>query len=158
MGILYIGFALGPSVASTVLRQSFSKDLTPLFILSASFYGFSLFFISSIVPESLHITDKPPAHNPNIDQQNIEQTPVSTIPSPLRRLVAPLAALRPRRAGAMHKDYTLTIIGAAYLIYLMSLALYPLKYLYAEHGKLSLVCPVRLAQLFLQSFLGMLNT
>jgi hypothetical protein len=117
-----------------VLRQTITKDLTPLFILSSSLYALCLFFVITIVPESLHSTDKPSTHNPNIGQQNTEPTPASSIPAPLRRMVAPLAALRPRRVGAMHKDYTLTIIGVAYLIYLTSLALYPSKYLYATHG------------------------
>ena len=136
MGILYIGFAVGPMVASFVLRQSVKKSLTPLFFLSAGSYILSLLFILLIVPESLHSSDKPPAPTPSDNTENTYPETRSNVAmlGPLRRLVAPLAAFRPRRAGAMRKDYTLTIIAVSYFIYLMSLALYQLKYLYAEHG------------------------
>ena len=141
MGILYIGFAVGPSIASFFLRQSVTKNLTPLFIMSAASYSLSLLFILLIVPESLHSSDKPPSQTSNGDTHDIdaETQPNAAILGPLRRLVAPLAAFRPRRAGATRKDYTLTIIAASYFIYLMSLALYQLKYLYAEHGESILV-------------------
>jgi hypothetical protein len=136
MGILYIGFAVGPMIASFVLRQSVTKVLTPLFFLSAGSYTISLLFILLVVPESLHSSDKPhlPSSSDNTENAHPENGSNLAMLGPLRRLVAPLAAFRPRRAGAMRKDYTLTIIAVSYFIYLMSLALYPLKYLYAEHG------------------------
>jgi hypothetical protein len=134
MGILYIGFAVGPSIASLVLRQTVSKDLTPLFFMSACSYAISLFFILLVVPESLHSADKPPAgQHITSGPEPGQPEPTSALLVPFRRLVGPIAALRPRRVGALHKDYTLTIIAASYFIYLMSLALYQLKYLYAEH-------------------------
>lgn len=136
MGILYIGFAVGPSIASVVLRQTVSKNLTPLFFMSACSYALSLFFILLVVPESLHSADKPRTEQGPAQTSNSEHnTSNSTILAPWRRFVAPVAAFRPRRVGALHKDYTLTIIAVSYFIYLMSLALYQLKYLYAEHGE-----------------------
>jgi hypothetical protein len=136
MGILYIGFATGPSIASFVLRQSVDKNITPLFFMSAGAYLIAFIYILFIVPESLHSNDKPQPHQPTqILETNEAHAPSSTQSSYLRQLFAPLASLRPRRAGAMHKDYTLTIIGVSYFIYLLSLALYQLKYLYAEHGQ-----------------------
>ncbi|CAG8630763.1 5397_t:CDS:1 [Acaulospora colombiana] len=135
MGILYIGFATGPSIASFVLRQTPDKNITPLFFMSAGAYLIAFIYILFIVPESLHSTDKPQANQlTQATQPNEDHTPNSAQASYLRQLVAPLASLRPRRAGAMHKDYTLTIIAVSYFIYLLSLALYQLKYLYAEHG------------------------
>ncbi|PVG01020.1 MFS general substrate transporter [Serendipita vermifera] len=134
MGILYIGFATGPSIASFVLRQTADKNITPLFFMSAGAYLIAFIYILFIVPESLHSTDKPQANQPiQATQPNEDHAPSAAQSSYLRQLVAPLASLRPRRAGAMHKDYTLTIIGVSYFIYLLSLALYQLKYLYAEH-------------------------
>lgn len=135
MGILYIGFAVGPSIASFVLRQSATKNLTPLFIMSAVAYSISLLFILLIAPESLHSSDKPPSESSSNDTHDthVQNDPETAMWRPIRRLIAPLAAFRPRRAGAMRKDYTLTIIALSYFTYLMSLALYQLKYLYAEH-------------------------
>jgi MFS family permease len=136
MGILYIGFAVGPSIASLILGQSTSKDPLPLFVISALSYSICLFFILFVVPESLHPADKPPStQTSTLELSSENPTTLSTLLSPLRRLVSPVAALRPRRAGALHKDYTLTIIAVSYFIYLTSLALYQLKYLYAEHGQ-----------------------
>jgi hypothetical protein len=139
MGILYIGFAVGPMIASFILRQSMTKVLTPLFLLSAGSYTVGLLFILLIVPESLHSSDNPkspvPSSSENAEGAHLEAGSNTAMWGPLRRLVSPLAAFRPRRAGAMRKDYTLTIIAASYFIYLMSLALYQLKYLYAEHGE-----------------------
>ncbi|KAG8824167.1 hypothetical protein FRB91_003948 [Serendipita sp. 411] len=134
LGLLYIGFAVGPTIASFILRQSASKGLTPLFFISSATYLVVLLFILIVLPESLHSSNKPfgqenaPKPSPSRSQLVHEDTQ-----SRFLRLLSPLASLRPRRAGALHKDYTLTIIGVSYFIYLMSLALYQLKYLYAEH-------------------------
>lgn len=133
LGLLYIGFAVGPSVASFILRQTVTKDLTPLFYLSSLFYLLSFLFILVVVPESLQSSDK---QTPSTSDIQIPARPLSPhyAPyAPFLKLLAPLAALRPRRAGAMRKDYTLTIMAVSYFIYLMSLALYQVKYLYAEH-------------------------
>jgi hypothetical protein len=139
MGILYIGLAVGPSIASLILGQTTSKGLTPLNFLpfiSACSYAACLFFVLLVVPESLHPTDKPSGEQTSTLELSSENpTTSSTLLVLLRRLVSPVAALRPRRVGALHKDYTLTIIAVSYFIYLMSLALYQLKYLYVEHGQ-----------------------
>jgi MFS family permease len=139
MGILCIGLAVGPSIASLVLGQTASKDYTPLyriFFISAFSYAICLFFILFVVPESLHPADKPSNEQISALEHSSENpTNSSALLALLRRLISPVAALRPRRVGALHKDYTLTIIAVSYFIYLMSLALYPLKYLYAEHGQ-----------------------
>lgn len=133
MGILYIGFAVGPSIASLVLGQTSSIHLC--FFISAFSYAACLFFILLVVPESLHLAEKPSSEQTGTLERSSENpTTSSTLLALLRRLVSPVAALRPRRVGALHKDYTLTIIAVSYFIYLMSLALYQLKYLYAEHG------------------------
>ncbi|KAG8834571.1 hypothetical protein FRC17_008240 [Serendipita sp. 399] len=134
LGLLYIGFATGPTVASFILRQSVSKGLAPLFFISSASYLVVLLFLLIAVPESLHSSNKPSGHNDTIDSISFQQQPLhQTTRSPILRLFAPLASFRPRRAGALHKDYTLTLIAVSYFIYLMSLALYQLKYLYAEH-------------------------
>jgi hypothetical protein len=70
---------------------------------------------------------------------NVEITP-SPPPSLLcvqtiREVLWAIAVLRPRRAGAMRKDWALTFIGAAYFFYVLSLANFQLKYLYAEQGE-----------------------
>jgi len=143
MGILYIGFAVGPSIASLILGQTISKDPLPLFVISAFSYSVSLFFILFVVPESLHRADKPSsAQTSTLERSSENPATFLTLLSPLRRLVSPVAALRPRRVGALHKDYTLTIIAVSYFIYLMSLALYQLKYLYAEHGQSIFIDPI----------------
>lgn len=56
----------------------------------------------------------------------------------------------------MRKDYALTIIAVAYFLYLMSLALYQLKYLYAEHGTW-FISLVEILLTWLQYSLGTLN-
>ena len=53
----------------------------------------------------------------------------------IRDVYLPITVLRPRRAGAMRKDWALTFIGLSYFFYLLSLANFQLKYLYAEHGE-----------------------
>jgi hypothetical protein len=70
---------------------------------------------------------------------NVETTPPPRAPvlciETIRNVFSPIAVLRPRRAGAMRKDWTMTFIGLAYFFYLLSLANFQLKYLYAEHGE-----------------------
>jgi len=53
----------------------------------------------------------------------------------IREVYLPIAVLRPRRAGAMRKDWALTFIGIAYFSYIVSLANFQIKYLYAEQGE-----------------------
>lgn len=136
MGILYLGFAIGPSIASLVLRQMASQSLAPLFFLSSGAYALALLFILLVVPESLHSGGKPLSAQSAMQESTPQsEASIPYILTPLKRLLAPIAALRPRHAGAMRLDYTLTIIAVSYFIYLTSLALYQLKYLYAEHGR-----------------------
>ena len=70
---------------------------------------------------------------------NVEITPSPRPPllciRTIQKVFSPIAVLRPRRAGAMRKDWALTFIGIAYFFYLLSLANFPVKYLYAEHGE-----------------------
>jgi hypothetical protein len=70
---------------------------------------------------------------------NVEITPPPRAPllciRTIRNVFSPIAVLRPRRAGAMRKDWVLTFIGIAYFFYLLSLANFQLKYLYAEQGE-----------------------
>lgn len=139
LGLIYIGFAVGPTLASFVLRQSISKNLSPLFFISATIYTTFLIYSLLIIPESLihkgeqHVSDNSSPHRERSNQR-VSPSPVKLS----RRILEPLASLRPRRAGTLHKDYTLTVIAVGYFFYLLSLALYQVKYLYAEHGALNL--------------------
>ena len=72
----------------------------------------------------------------NVEINHLPHTPLLGT-NTIREVYWPIAVLRPRRAGAMRKDWTLTFIGVAYFFYALSLANFQLKYLYAEHGE----CP-----------------
>lgn len=70
---------------------------------------------------------------------NVEITPLPHPPllciQTIREIFLSIAVLRPRRAGAMRKDWALTFIGVSYFFYVLSLANFQLKYLYAEQGE-----------------------
>ena len=76
-------------------------------------------------------------HAPVADNVEITPLPHATLLCirSIRQDFSSIAVLRPRRAGAMRKDYALTFIGIAYFFYLLSLANFQLKYLYAERGE-----------------------
>ena len=68
---------------------------------------------------------------------NVEITPPPRTPllCTIRNVFWALVVLRPRRAGAMRKDWALTFIGIAYFFYQLSFANFQFKYLYAEHSE-----------------------
>jgi hypothetical protein len=82
---------------------------------------------------------------------NVEITPPPRAPllciQTIRKVFSPIAVLRPRRAGAMRKDWALTFIGVAYFFYVLSLANFQLKYLYAEQGECACITTVARAEL-----------
>ena len=153
-----MGFALGPDIAAIAIRSQPSRSVTPLFFLSALSYLLNAFYTWAIVPESLPSIagdqccsasftpssyDGPHEGGSGLANalipDNVEITPPPRTPllciKTFRKVFFPITVLRPRRAGAMRKDWTLTFVGIAWFFYALSLANFQFKYYYAEQGE-----------------------
>lgn len=115
MGVIYIGFAIGPDISSFVLHHTSNHSIAPLFIAAATCYFVVGLYAWLVIPESHHTHRRALSEGGDAPQIPEEQKKFA-----LRRLVEPLASLRPRKVGALKKDYALTWIAVAYFVYLVS--------------------------------------
>ena len=153
-----MGFALGPDIAAIAIRSQPSRSVTPLFFLSALSYLLNAFYSWAIIPESLPSiagdqccsapfapSSYDGAHDGGFALSNAPITDNAEITSPphapllsikmFQKVFLALTVLRPRRVGAMRKDWALTFIGIACFFYALSPAHFQFKYYYAEHSE-----------------------
>ncbi|KAJ7170735.1 major facilitator superfamily domain-containing protein [Mycena crocata] len=134
-GMVFVGLAIGPWIGGILL--SFT-DLGPysLFYISVAIQLVLLIYIIFLFPESLQ--------NKLQLRQVITPVPGSIPRKSLKdlakqffaALISPIAIFRPRtvhHGTAARKDYNLTLLGLALFLYIVSTAVYQLKYLYGEH-------------------------
>ncbi|PFH53013.1 hypothetical protein AMATHDRAFT_55923 [Amanita thiersii Skay4041] len=135
-GTVFVGLAMGPWLSGLVLP---SKDYSDwFFYISMSLMITTLLYIIFLCPESRQITQ------PDINQrQDSNQHLKSSTFLVLRRqtyrflstLLSPIAMFAPRSIPnyPRRKSYSLTFVGLALFIYLISTGVYASKYLYAQH-------------------------
>ncbi|KAJ7285049.1 major facilitator superfamily domain-containing protein [Mycena rebaudengoi] len=152
-GMTFVGLAIGPWISGIVLRFT---DLGPysLFYFSVALQLLLLVYIVLIFPESLKTKSS------NMD---VELTPTTTPTPRLKdyvknfgvALMSPIMMFSPRTidsggasvmppitmfsprtidsGGTSVRDYNLTLVGCAMFLYIVSTAIYPVKYLYGQH-------------------------
>ncbi|KAJ7066999.1 hypothetical protein C8F01DRAFT_1119920 [Mycena amicta] len=131
-GMVFVGLAIGPSIAGILLSYT-SLGVYSMFHISIAIQFFFFF------PESLRNKEQPPSRSP------IDLPVVSSVSSPksireyFKRLTAafmsPITIFRPRRVErgtTSRMDYNVTLMGLAMFLYITSTAVYPLKYLYGR--------------------------
>ncbi|KAF8917478.1 major facilitator superfamily domain-containing protein [Mucidula mucida] len=133
-GIVFIGLALGPWGGGIALSV-FKDDPYLLFRISAGLLITLLCYLVFICPESLEKDRR------IINSDNLRSIPKISLLS-LRRaatklsaaLLSPIAIFTPRTVlGSARRDYNLTFLGVGLFIYLVSIGIYQIKYLYAKH-------------------------
>ncbi|KAK7044959.1 major facilitator superfamily domain-containing protein [Favolaschia claudopus] len=142
-GIVFVGRALGPWIAGIVLSNS-TLGSHSLFYISVSIQLVLLVYVLFFVPESLRSRER---QRPEVDVE-LEPRPTTmraiedkqSIKQIIRRFmvvfVSPITMFRPRVVEdgvSRRKDYSLTLLGSAMFLYIVSTAVYQLKFLYGQH-------------------------
>uniref|UniRef100_A0A0W0EY72 Uncharacterized protein n=1 Tax=Moniliophthora roreri TaxID=221103 RepID=A0A0W0EY72_MONRR len=112
-------------------------DLSPyiLFFGSVTLLALLEIFILVMVPESNHNIlseqQKSPREGPN------SASATSSMKDGLKHLligfVTPISMFIPRKIGESRRDWNLTFVGGALFLYLVSIGVYQIKYLYGTH-------------------------
>ncbi|KAJ7756488.1 major facilitator superfamily domain-containing protein [Mycena maculata] len=137
-GMVFIGLAIGPWIGGILLS---STDLGPysLFYISIAIQLILLVYIVFFFPESLR-SKVQQSSRADVELASIPSSTSEALRNLIQRfivaLISPIAIFRPRtvtHGTSTKKDYNLTLLGAAMLLYIISTAVYQLKYLYGQH-------------------------
>ncbi|KAJ7274344.1 major facilitator superfamily domain-containing protein [Mycena haematopus] len=138
-GMVFVGLAFGPWIAGVVLSHTYLGPYS-LFYISIAIQLVLLVYVIFVLPESLR------SRRLQHSQLDLEPTPTSstahkrTLKDHIRRFIvafiSPIAIFRPRTVHdgiSSRKDYNLTFLGFAMFLYILSTAVYQLKYMYGQH-------------------------
>ncbi|KAM5544641.1 hypothetical protein V8D89_001539 [Ganoderma adspersum] len=145
-GVFYFGFALGPTIGAFLIRHPFlpivspavgvhngAPTVTSVFYIAVlgSFINFLLALF--LFPESLVKKKAKEAASPALVTRPLSEAS----PTMVERLISPYRLFMPKiittTNGVKHKDWSMTLLAAVFFGHLLSLGLFQLKYLYAEH-------------------------
>ncbi|CCM04669.1 uncharacterized protein FIBRA_06855 [Fibroporia radiculosa] len=147
-GVSFLGLSVGPAIGAFLIRH-------PIFSVPASpnIHGqpqtvTSVFYLSAMgsfvnVLLALFVFPEPPKKSKMIQEPtNVPDAGVSGASTSekhgfLAGFLGPFALLAPRRiqvaGGKTRKDWRLTLMALALLVYALSTGIFQIKYLYAEH-------------------------
>ncbi|KAK2460325.1 hypothetical protein APHAL10511_007714 [Amanita phalloides] len=135
-GIVFIGLSIGPWLTSLILPPATSIDA--FFYISMSLMFFTLTYMLFLCPESRERVAQ--VESPRLavnEHSKTRQIPVirSLTLKFLAALISPIAMFAPRHilGYTQKKSYSLTLVGLALFIYLISNGVYTSKYLFAQH-------------------------
>ncbi|KAF8338326.1 major facilitator superfamily domain-containing protein [Amanita rubescens] len=135
-GIVYIGLAAGPWLTGLILPQTSTTNI--FFYISMSLHAFTVAYMLLLCPESRE-RETPIEVSPHV---NNEPSKASTLDSArsltlkfLTAIISPIVmfAPRPLLGYPERKSYSLTFVGAALFMCLISNGIYTTKYLFAQH-------------------------
>ncbi|KAJ7104093.1 major facilitator superfamily domain-containing protein [Mycena belliarum] len=138
-GIVFVGLAIGPWVAG-ILQKLTNLGPYSLFYLSIAMQIMLLVYILLFFPESLRSKIQPSAPldtNLTLDSPRPQKKSMKEIINSFTvALVSPITIFMPRtvvHGVASRKDYNITLLGIAMFLYIVSTAVYPVKYLYGQN-------------------------
>ncbi|THH16571.1 hypothetical protein EW146_g4090 [Bondarzewia mesenterica] len=141
-GMLYVGLASGPWLNGIVLNVFGNSTTATLFMLAIAIAITNLFFVLFVVPESL-APDRRLSHSPSyLHERTPSLTRDKSAKAVVKRTFAlvttqflrPVALFVPRRLeGRRGRNWNLTLTGLTLFIYVLSIQVYNLKYLYVRH-------------------------
>ncbi|KAI0353780.1 MFS general substrate transporter [Trametes cingulata] len=148
-GMFYFGFAMGPVIGAFLIRHPFipifspavgvhngAPTVTSVFYVAAAASFVNLFLALFLFPESLEkkkakaAAAQPSSPNPATSS---EVGPRSNF----TRFLSPLALFLPQSIemadGRMRRDWNMTLLAVVLFAHLLSLGVFQIKYIYAEH-------------------------
>ncbi|KAI0326045.1 hypothetical protein GY45DRAFT_161821 [Cubamyces sp. BRFM 1775] len=152
-GVFYLGFAVGPTIGAFLIRHPFipifspavgvhngAPTVTSVFYVAATASFVNLILALFLFPESLEKKKAKAAAAATVEPPTSTSTnePASTSSvTGVFRFLNALTLFLPKTVdgpnGHKRKDWTMTLLGTVLFGHLLSLGLFQLKYLYAEH-------------------------
>ncbi|KAI0320781.1 major facilitator superfamily domain-containing protein [Amylostereum chailletii] len=149
-GMLYVGLASGPWLNGAVLNLVNSSTTVTLFALAIVIALCNLVFVILILPESLprhrrlhsrsstgysHRASGSHFEPPQRRPKSIGRVLKKTFTSIVTQLIRPISLFFPvpLDRGRKGRNWNLTLTGIALFIYVLSIQVYNLKYLYVKH-------------------------
>jgi len=139
--MVFCGLSAGPWAAGVFLSVSQAAP-NSVFYIAVALRLAILCYILLLCPESLDVAGRAITESRTPGALRSRFGNLKSILLVLRlattrliaALISPIAIFRPRSIpGKRKKDYNLTFVGAAIFVYLISITVYQLKYLYAQH-------------------------
>ncbi|KAK0204880.1 major facilitator superfamily domain-containing protein [Desarmillaria ectypa] len=138
-GLVFIGLAAGPSFGG-IITSLFTNNTYDLFYISVLLLTALQCYLVFLCPESLqrHNQTVDDMHIPTLSHLHLKRLTLASIKPYLAKfinaLLSPISMFAPRtRVGRTFRDYNLTFVGLGLFLYLISIGIYQIKYLYAKH-------------------------
>lgn len=138
-GLVFIGLAAGPSFGG-IITSLFTNNTYDLFYVSVLLLAALQCYLVFLCPESLQKNNQTvdDTHVPTLSQLRLKRLSLASIKSYLAKfikaLLSPISMFAPRtHMGRASRDYNLTFVGLGLFLYLVSIGIYQIKYLYAKH-------------------------
>ncbi|KIL67629.1 hypothetical protein M378DRAFT_1022862 [Amanita muscaria Koide BX008] len=137
-GIVFIGLAAGPWLTGMIIPSDAPTDI--FFYISMTTMTLTMIYMLVLCPESRERAA--PVHSSHLanNDHTKTKTPMfvalrSYLLKFLEALVSPIAmfAPRPLRGNPRKTSYSLTLVGLAFFIYIISNGVYTSKYIFAQH-------------------------
>ncbi|KAF5367507.1 hypothetical protein D9758_003767 [Tetrapyrgos nigripes] len=139
-GVIFIGLALGPWFNGLIFSLGDFSPYLPFF-MSSSLLVILLAYLAFICPESL------PPDEARLGEENMARLSGGRSNTAfdnmkyysslfIAGLLSPISTFAPRTVRTSTytaRDWNLTFVGVALFIYLISIGIYPIKYLYGQH-------------------------
>ncbi|KAK0480010.1 major facilitator superfamily domain-containing protein [Armillaria novae-zelandiae] len=138
-GLVFIGLAAGPSFGG-IITSLFTNNTYDLFYVSVFLLAALQCYLVFLCPESLQENNQTidDTHIPILSQLRLKKLSLASVKSYLAKLIkallSPISMFAPRtHIGRASRDYNLTFVGLGLFLYLVSIGIYQIKYLYAKH-------------------------
>ncbi|KAI0759595.1 MFS general substrate transporter [Trametes elegans] len=150
-GVFYFGFAVGPAIGAFLIRHPFipifspaigvhngAPTVTSVFYVAATASFVNLLLALFLFPESLEKKKaKAAAAEALLSPADPDAPAIASRFNVFTRFLSPLALFLPKTIdapnGRSRKDWSMTFLGIVLFGHLLSLGVFQIKYLYAEH-------------------------
>ncbi|KAL0574736.1 hypothetical protein V5O48_007220 [Marasmius crinis-equi] len=133
--MLFVGLACGSWLGGMILKTRRNPSPYILFFVSVTLLVLLLIFIALACPESNEkVLSGAASREGARERRGASSVFRRSLKEIVIGLVSPISMFIPRKSGdSPRKDWNITLVGAALFLYLISIGVYPLKYLYGKH-------------------------
>ncbi|KAJ3997400.1 major facilitator superfamily domain-containing protein [Lentinula boryana] len=138
-GMVFIGLAIGPWLGGLITSSIGTESLNPytLFFVSSAMLALLLCFVALVLPESIEKKYQHSETNVGRRRKPLKASIKSGFAELLAGFLSPISIFIPRIItnfeGSRKRDWNLTFAGGALFLYLISIGVFSIKYLYAKH-------------------------
>ncbi|KAJ3878225.1 major facilitator superfamily domain-containing protein [Lentinula edodes] len=138
-GMVFVGLAIGPWLGGLITSSTGPEPLNPytLFYVSSTMNALLLCFVALVLPESIEKKYEPLEATIGWRRKPLKASIKSGLAELLAGLLSPISIFFPRiitnYEGSRKRDWNLSFAGGALFLYLISIGVFSIKYLYAKH-------------------------